>query len=68
MHNLYNAYRQMYEALGVKNINRILPRPAPQGPKDPALEHIDALYETFQSNSWSRSQSTYDSAFKFYVN
>jgi hypothetical protein len=43
MHNLYNAYRQMYEALGVKNIDRILPRPAPQGPKDPALEHIDAL-------------------------
>ena len=43
MHNMYNAYRQMYEALGVKDIDRILPRPAPEAPKDPALEHVDAL-------------------------
>ena len=33
----------MYEALGVKNIDQILVRPAPPQPKDPALEHIDAL-------------------------
>jgi len=43
MHNMYQAYRNMYEALGVKNIDMILTRPAPNVPKDPALEHIDAL-------------------------
>jgi len=43
MHNLYNAYRSMYEALGVKNIDSILMKPQPPQPKDPALEHIDAL-------------------------
>jgi hypothetical protein len=43
MHNLYQAYRNMYEALGVKNIDSILMKPMPPAPKDPALEHIDAL-------------------------
>ena len=43
IHNLYNAYRKMYEALGIKDIDRILPPPAPTAPKDPSLEHIDAL-------------------------
>ena len=43
MHNLYNAYRDMYEALGVKNIDQVLPPPPPPAPKNPALEHIDAL-------------------------
>jgi hypothetical protein len=43
IHNLYNAYRKMYEALGIKDIDKILPPPAPIAPKDPALEHIDAL-------------------------
>ena len=43
MHNMYQAYRNMYEALGVKNIDSILIRPAQPTPKDPALEHIDAL-------------------------
>jgi len=33
----------MYEALGVKDIDSILIRPQPPTPKDPALEHIDAL-------------------------
>jgi len=33
----------MYEALGVKDIDKILIRPQPPTPKDPALEHIDAL-------------------------
>ena len=28
MHNLYEAYRHMYEAIGVKNIDQILPPPA----------------------------------------
>jgi hypothetical protein len=43
IHNMYNAYRHMYEALGVKDIDQILIRPLPPQPKDPALEHIDAL-------------------------
>ena len=28
MHNLYQAYRSMYDALGVKDVNAILPPPA----------------------------------------
>jgi len=40
MHNLYQAYRSMYDALGVKNVNAILPPPAQPMPMDPALEHI----------------------------
>ena len=43
MHNLYQAYRNMYEALGVKNIDAVLIKPMQPTPKDPALEHIDAL-------------------------
>jgi hypothetical protein len=43
MHNMYQAYRHMYEALGVKDIDQILIRPQEPAPKDPALEHIDAL-------------------------
>ena len=43
MHNLYAAYRNMYEALGVKNIDQVLVKPMQPMPKDPALEHIDAL-------------------------
>ena len=43
MHNLYAAYRNMYEALGVKNIDQVLIKPMQPMPKDPALEHIDAL-------------------------
>ena len=43
MHNLYMAYRKMYEAIGVKNIDQVLPPPPPPLPKDPALENIDAL-------------------------
>ena len=43
MHNLYQAYRSMYDALGVKNVNAILPPPAPPQPMDPALENIMAI-------------------------
>jgi hypothetical protein len=52
IHNLYNAYRGMYEALGVKNVDLILKKPPQPMPKDPALEHIDALsgipYQAFK--------------------
>jgi len=43
MHNLYMSYRKMYEAMGVKDIDQVLPPPAPKVPKDPALENIDAI-------------------------
>ncbi len=43
LHNQYEVYRNMYEALGVKDIDLILKKPPKPVPKDPALEHIDAL-------------------------
>ncbi len=43
IHNLYSAYRNMYEAIGVKNIDSVLPPPAPVQPMDPSIEHISAL-------------------------
>jgi hypothetical protein len=43
MHNMYEAYRDMYEAMGVKNIDQVLPPPPPPEPKNPAIEHIDAM-------------------------
>ena len=43
IHNLYAAYRGMYEAIGVKNIDQVLPPPAPVQPMDPSMEHIMAL-------------------------
>ena len=43
IHNLYAAYRKMYEAIGVKDVNKILPPPAPVQPIDPSVEHINAL-------------------------
>jgi len=43
MHNMYAAYRSMYTAIGVKDVDRILPPPPPNMPKDPAIEHIDAM-------------------------
>ncbi len=43
IHNQYEIYRNMYEALGVKDIDLILKKPPQPMPKDPALEHIDAL-------------------------
>jgi hypothetical protein len=42
-HNMYQVYRTMYEAIGVKNIDAVLPPPAPMAPMDPSLEHISAL-------------------------
>jgi hypothetical protein len=43
IHNLYETYRKMYEALGVRDIDKILNVPQKPVPKDPAQEHIDAL-------------------------
>jgi hypothetical protein len=43
MHNLYQVYRTMYEAIGVKNIDLILPPPQPPLPMDPSMEHINSM-------------------------
>ena len=40
---LYQAYRQMYEALGVTNIDQILPMPPEPQPMNPARENQEAL-------------------------
>jgi len=43
LHNLHEAYRRVYEALGTKEIPQILkPDPKPF-PKDPAIENMEAL-------------------------
>ena len=43
MHNLYAAYRRMYQALEVQNIDEILPPPPTPQPMDPAMENAKAL-------------------------
>ena len=43
LHNLYEAYRSMYQAIGVKDIDKILPPPPQPTPVDPAVENIMAL-------------------------
>jgi hypothetical protein len=43
IHNMYEAYRDMYEAIGVKNIDQILPPPQQPMPMDPASENILAM-------------------------
>jgi hypothetical protein len=43
IHDMYQVYRTMYAALGIKDVDRILLKPDQPTPKDPALEHIDAL-------------------------
>ena len=43
MHDLYQVYRNMYEALGIKDIDLILKKPEEAAPMDPAMENIQAL-------------------------
>ena len=43
MHNLREAYRRMYDALDIKNIDAILPEPPKPAPIDPATENGNAL-------------------------
>ena len=40
IHNLREAYRRMYQALEVENIDQILPLPPEPQPQDPALESV----------------------------
>ena len=43
LHNMYEAYRRMYMALGVRDIDVILPQPPKPAPLDPARENANAL-------------------------
>jgi len=43
LHNMYQIYRNMYEAVGVKDVDAVLPPPPPPSPIDPSIEHINAL-------------------------
>lgn len=43
MHNMYEAYRRMYEAIGVRDIDSILISQNVDKPKDPASENSQAL-------------------------
>ena len=45
IHNLYQVYRNMYEAIGVKNVDAVLPPPAPNAPYGPE-------YGAHQCTSW----------------
>ena len=43
IHNQYEAYRRMYDALDIKNIDGILPPPQPPAPVDPATENANSM-------------------------
>jgi len=43
MHNLHAAYKRMYQALEVQNIDEILPPPPEPQPTDPGIENARAL-------------------------
>ena len=43
MHNMYEAYRRMYQAMGVQNVDAILPVPTPPQPQDPGIENGSTL-------------------------
>jgi len=43
IHNTYEAYRRMYQALGIQNIDAILPPPSRPTPKDPITENSELL-------------------------
>jgi chaperonin GroES len=43
LHNMYEAYRRMYMALGVRDIDIILPQPPKPMPIDPARENSNSM-------------------------
>tara|TARA_R110000868_G_scaffold12052_5_gene58524 strand:- start:849 stop:1925 length:1077 start_codon:yes stop_codon:yes gene_type:complete len=43
MHNQYEAYRRMYSALGVQDIDMVLPPPQEPQPQGPAMENAQAM-------------------------
>jgi hypothetical protein len=62
MHNMHEAYRRMYEALGVPDVQLILPPPPPKPtPLDPAVEN------SYSSFSTAGPRGAYSSASGIYV-
>ena len=55
MHNMYEAYHRMYSAMGVQNIDTILPVPKGPQPQDPGMEN--ALSLTGQTLTAFRNQN-----------
>ena len=55
MHNMYEAYHRMYAAMGVQNIDSILPVPKGPQPQDPGMEN--ALSLTGQTLTAFRNQN-----------
>ena len=43
LHNMYEAYRRMYDALDIKNVEALLPPPPQPQPMDPGTENSMAL-------------------------
>ena len=43
IHNLREAYRRMYQALNIQNIDQILPPPPQPTPQDPGTENANSL-------------------------
>jgi hypothetical protein len=66
IHNLYQAYRSMYVAIGIKDIDLILPPPQQPKPMDPAMEHIAAASGTpFQAFTNQDHQAHIDAHLNF---
>ena len=66
LHDLYQAYRSMYNAIGVKDINAILPQPQVPTPIDPSLEEIAAMAGTpFQAFPGQDHKAHIDSHLSF---
>ena len=66
IHDLYQAYRSMYNAIGVKDINAILPQPAQPTPLDPSLEEIASMAGTpFQAFPGQDHKAHIDSHLSF---
>ena len=45
IHNQYEAYRRMYQALGIQNIDALLPPPPQPQPEDAAIENSKVLLQ-----------------------
>ena len=66
MHNLYEAFYAMYRAIGVKDIDKILPPPPQPQPLDPAVENIMALSsKPFQAFKGQDQQAHIESHLNF---
>lgn len=63
LHDLHEAYRRMYHALGIQNIDKILPPKDEAAPKDPVSENMDSLVgrplKAFQSQNHDAHVATH---------